>query len=129
MTPKHINPARTLPRNYTEMFRNLSGNSTENMDLQDYMIGVNYTTTACSLQETHPLAPRFYGLPKIHKANCPMCPIVSACGMATYQLPKFLTKILQRYTGITPSFVKDSKSFSDHLRTVKISRRRGASLL
>ena len=50
-----------------------------------------------------------------------MHPIVSACGMATYQLAKFLTKILQRYTGITPSFVKDSKSFSDHLRTVKIN--------
>ena len=66
-------------------------------------------------------APRFYGLPKIHKANCPMLPIVSACGMATYQLAKFLTKILQRYTGITPSFVKDSKSFSDHLKSVKIS--------
>ena len=41
--------------------------------------------------------------------------------MATYQLAKFLTKILQRYTGITPSFVKDSKSFSDHLRLVNIS--------
>ena len=66
-------------------------------------------------------APRFYGLPKIHKANCPMHPIVSACGTATYQLAKFLTKILQRYTGITPSFVKDSKSFSDHLKSVKIS--------
>ena len=64
--------------------------------------------------------PRFYGLPKIHKANCPMCPIVSACGMATYQLAKFLTKILQGYTGITPSFVKDSKSFSEHLRSVHI---------
>ena len=66
-------------------------------------------------------APRFYGLPKIHKANCPMHHIVSACGMATYQLAKFLTKILQRYMGITPSFVKDSKSFSDHLRSVNIS--------
>ena len=50
-----------------------------------------------------------------------MCPIVSACGTATYQLVKFLTKILQRYTGITPSFVKDSKSFSDHLKSVNIS--------
>ena len=50
-----------------------------------------------------------------------MCPIVSACGMATYQLAKFLTKILQRYTGITPSFVKDSKNFSEHLRSVHIS--------
>ena len=66
-------------------------------------------------------APRFYGLPKIHKANCPMHLIISACGMATYQLAKFLTKILQRHTGITPSFVKDSKSFSNHLKLVKIN--------
>ena len=65
-------------------------------------------------------APRFYGLPKIHKANCPMHPIVSASGTATYQLAKFLTKILQRYTGITPTFVKDSKGFSEYLRSVEI---------
>ena len=50
-------------------------------------------------------APRFYGLPKIHKANCPMQPIVSACGTVTYQVDKFLTKILQKYTGITHLFV------------------------
>ena len=61
---------------------------------------------------------RFYGLPKIHKANCPMWPIVSACGTTNYQLAKFLTKILQRYTGITPSFVKNSKCFSEYLRSV-----------
>ena len=67
-------------------------------------------------------APRFYGLPKIHKANCPIYPIVSACGTVTYQLAKFLTRILQWYTGITPSFVKDSKSFSEHLRLVHISK-------
>ena len=36
---------------------------------------------------------RFYGLPKIHKANYPMCPIVSACGTSTYNLAKYLTKI------------------------------------
>ena len=58
-----------------------------------------------------------YGLPKIHKANCPMQPIVSVCGTATYQLAKFLTKILQKYTGMTPSFAKDSKGFSQHLRS------------
>ena len=106
MTPKHTNPARTPPRSYIEMFRNLSENSTGNMDPQDYMTGARYTTTACSLQATHPLHLGFIGLPKIHKTNCPMRPIVSACGTATYQLAKFLTKILQRYTGITPSFVK-----------------------
>ena len=40
---------------------------------------------------------RFYGLPKIHKANCPMRPIVSACGTSTYNLAKYLTKILKVY--------------------------------
>ena len=67
-------------------------------------------------------APQFYGLPKVHKANCPMQPIASACGTGTYQLAKFLTKILKRYTGITPTFVKDSKCFSEYLRTVHISK-------
>ena len=65
-------------------------------------------------------APRFYGLPKIHKTNCPMHPIVSTCGTATYQLAKFLTKMLQKYTGITPTFVKDSKYFSEYLSSVNI---------
>ena len=55
-------------------------------------------------------APRFYGLPKIHKANCPMHPIVSACGTATYQLAKFLTKILQRYTGLPPLLSRTVKA-------------------
>ena len=51
-----------------------------------------------------------------------MRPIVSACGTATYQLAKLLTKILQKYTGITPSSVKDSKGFSQYLRSVYIKQ-------
>ena len=120
MTLRSTNLARTLPRNSTETSRNPFESSTGNMGLQDYMIGASFTTTNCSPQVSHPVHLGFNGLPKIHKANCPMCPIVSACGTATYQLAKFLTKILQRYTGITPSFVKDSKSFSEHLRSVHI---------
>ena len=67
-------------------------------------------------------APRFYGLPKIYKANCPMKPIVSTCGTATYHLAKFLTRILQKFTGITPTFVKDSKGFSEYLRSVHLGK-------
>ena len=63
---------------------------------------------------------RFYGLPKIHKANCPLRPIVSACGMSTYNLAKYLTTILKVYTGHTSSFVKDSKDLTDKLKTLKI---------
>ena len=120
MTLRSTNLARTQPKNSTETSRNPFKGLTENTELQDYMIGANSTTTNYSLQVTLPLHLGLW-FAKIHKANCPMHPIVSACGTATYQLAKFLTKILQRYTGITPSFVKDSKSFSDHLRSVNIS--------
>ena len=63
---------------------------------------------------------RFYGLPKIHKANCPMHPIVSACGTSTYNLAKYLTKILKVYIGHTSSFVKDSKDLTDKLQSIKL---------
>ena len=63
---------------------------------------------------------RFYGLPKIHKANCPMCPIVSACGTSTYNLAKYLTKILKVYVGHSSSFVKDSKDLTDKLQSIKL---------
>ena len=63
---------------------------------------------------------RFYGLPKIHKANCPMHPIVSACGMSTYNLAKYLTKILKVYIGHTSSFFKDCKDPMDKLKSIKL---------
>ena len=63
---------------------------------------------------------RFYGLPKIHKANCPMRPIVSACGTSTYNLAKYLTKILKVYIGHSSSFVKDSKDLTDKLQSIKL---------
>ena len=72
------------------------------MDPPDYIGGAKSITTNCSPQVTHPLHLDSMVYQKFHKANCPMQPIVSACGTATYQLAKFLTKILQKYTGITP---------------------------
>ena len=63
---------------------------------------------------------RFYGLPKIHKANCPMRPIVSACGTSTYNLAKYLTKIFKVYVGHSSSFVKDSKDLTDKLQSIKL---------
>ena len=35
-----------------------------------------------------------YGLPKIHKNNCPLRPIISAVGTYNYKLAKFLVEIL-----------------------------------
>ena len=41
----------------------------------------------------------------------PMCPIVSAYGTATYNIAKFITRILHNYCGKTSPFVKDSVDF------------------
>ena len=34
--------------------------------------------------------PRFYGLPKIHKVNCPLRPIVSSIGAISYQVASYV---------------------------------------
>ena len=61
----------------------------------------------------------FYGLPKIHKENVPLRPITSVVGSPTYELSKYLAKILSplqnnKYT------VKNSASFVKKIRTMPI---------
>ena len=50
----------------------------------------------------------------------PMRPIVSACGTSTYNLAKYLTRILKVYVGHTSSFVKDSKDLMDKLQSIEL---------
>ena len=66
------------------------------------------------------LLPTGNSSPKIYKANCPMHPIVSACGTSIYNFAKYLTKILKLYIGHTSSFVKDSKDLMDKLQTINL---------
>ena len=47
--------------------------------------------------------PYFYGLPKIHKEQVPLHPIVSTIGSPTYTLAKHLATILLPIVGQTPS--------------------------
>ena len=58
-------------------------------------------------------APRFYGLPKIHKPSTPLRPIVSSIGSPTHSLAKFVTSIISSLTGKTPSHVKNAKHFTE----------------
>ena len=50
-----------------------------------------------------------------------MCPIVSACGTATYNTAIFITKILQNYCGKASSFVKDSTDFIKKIKHLSIN--------
>ena len=56
-------------------------------------------------------APKFYGLPKIHKEGMPMMPIVSSIGAASYEASKELARILKPLMGKSPYQVQNSKDF------------------
>jgi len=60
-------------------------------------------------------------LPKIHKPDVPLRPIVSAIGGFTYEIAKYLTTLLQPKIGKTDSFIKDSAHFVDKLHALTLS--------
>ena len=49
------------------------------------------------LKPTDSPAPRFYGLPKIHKQGTPIRPIVSYTGTPLYNISKYVANILSTY--------------------------------
>ena len=70
------------------------------------------------LHSTDSTPASFYGLPKIHKENVPLRPIMSAIGSPIYELSKYLANILSplqnsKYTvKISASFVKKIRTLS-----------------
>ena len=67
-----------------------------------------------------PQPPKLYGLPKLHKPNIPMRPIVSFCGSPTYQLSKYLTTVLQPLTDQSRHKLQSTENFIDAIRTAQI---------
>ena len=63
---------------------------------------------------------RFYGLPKVHKANSPLHPIVSSIGTITYASAKYLVDILTPLVGKTEHHVKNSKKFAEYVKNLKV---------
>jgi hypothetical protein len=59
----------------------------------------------------HSKPPHLYGLPKIHKPDIPLRPIVSSTDSPWYALSEFLHKILTPLVGNTDSFVKNTEDF------------------
>ena len=61
-----------------------------------------------------------YGLPKIHKQNCPIRPILAATGTFNYNCAKFLVPILTPLT-INDFTVKNSIEFANELKSFKFN--------
>jgi hypothetical protein len=66
------------------------------------------------------ITPRIYGLPKIHKEGVPLRPIVNTIGSPTYELAKYVARILGPLVGKTDSYIKDSKDFVELIKKEKI---------
>ena len=70
------------------------------------------------LRATYNATPQLYGLPKIHKPEVPLRPIVSSIDSPTYNLAKFLTRIISPLADKTSTFVQDSGDFVEKARSI-----------
>ena len=65
--------------------------------------------------------PKFYGLPKIHKPDTPLRPIVSSCGSVTYGVAKELAKILKPLVGKSPHHVSSTQDFVEQAKHITLA--------
>ncbi|XP_075158011.1 uncharacterized protein LOC142231281 [Haematobia irritans] len=66
------------------------------------------------------VAPRIYGLPKIHKESTPLRPICSSIDSPSYNLSKYIVGILRNITLDSKYNVKDSADFKTRLENMTI---------
>ena len=72
------------------------------------------------LRPSATVCPKFYGLPKIHKPDVPLRPIVASQGSPTYNLAKYLAEILKPLVGKSEHHVVNSKEFITKIEQTKL---------
>ena len=73
------------------------------------------------LRPTGSSRPRAYGLPKIHKNDVPLRPIMSMSGSAAYDISRWLARLLDPVVELFSSrCVKDSFEFVDKLKNADV---------
>ena len=66
--------------------------------------------------------PKFYGLPKIHKKETPLRPIVSSISSVSYATSKELARILKPLVGRSPYHVHNNQDLLEDLRSLKLEK-------
>ena len=69
---------------------------------------------------TGAVAPKFYGLPKIHKGDIPLRPIASSRGSISYEVAKELSRILRPLVGKYPHHIKNTGDFVQQVRGITL---------
>ena len=78
------------------------------------------SNTYKSMYPTGCVPPKFYGLPKIHKPDTPLRPIVSSCGSVTYGVAKELAEILKPLVGKSPHHITSTQDFMEQGKQIKL---------
>ena len=73
-----------------------------------------------SMYPTGCVPPKFYGLPKIHKADTPLRPIVSSCRSVTYGVAKELAKILKPLVGKSPHHINSTQDCVEQVKHIPL---------
>ena len=66
------------------------------------------------------VAPKFYGLPKIHKRDIPLRPIVSSRGSISCEVAKELARILRPLVGNSPHHIKNTGDFVQQMKGITL---------
>ena len=82
------NTYKSIPRDPTNSIKNKLISILKRVKNQTGLDSNTYK----SMYPTGCVPPKFYGLPKIHKPDTPLMPIVSSCGSVTYSVAKDLLK-------------------------------------
>ena len=69
---------------------------------------------------TGAVAPKFYGLPKIHKRDIPIRPIVSSRGSISYEVAKELARILRPLVGNSTHHIKNTHDFVEQMKGITL---------
>ena len=74
-----------------------------------------------SMYPTGCVPPKFYGLPKIHKLDTPLRPIVSSCGSVTYGVAKELATILKPLVSKSPHHINSTQDFVAQIKHITLA--------
>ena len=73
-----------------------------------------------SMYPTGCVPPKFYGLPKIHKPDTSLRPIVSSCGSVTYGVAKELATILKPLVDKSPHHINSTHDFAEQVKHITL---------
>ena len=79
------------------------------------------SSTYKSMYSTGCVPPKLYGLPKIHKLDTFLRPIVSSCGSVTYGVAKELAKILKPLIGKSPHHINSTQDFVEQVKHLTLA--------